>query len=65
MWHFEEGLGSSFFVFTYRVTNFLPKLIDMLLFSAKKLKKKMQIPYFWVLPLYLHCTSHKSESSVD
>ncbi len=42
------------FVLTYRVTNFLPKLVDMLLFSAGKKTEFpfFVFPYFPVLPCY-------------
>ena len=42
--HQRHALLTSFdiFVVTYRVTNFLPKLVDMLLFSAEK----TEFPFF-------------------
>ncbi len=49
----RHALSTSFdiFVVTYRVTNFLLKLIDMLLFSAEKTDFPcFEIPYFRVLP---------------
>ncbi len=51
--HQRNTLSTSFniFVVTYRVTNFLPKLVDLLLFSAEKTKFPFfEIPYFRVLP---------------
>ena len=49
-WH---ALSTSFdiFIVTYRVTNFLPKLIDMLLFSTEKPEFPFLVfPYFQVMP---------------
>ncbi len=46
-------LSTSFdiFVVTYRVTNFVPKLVNMLLFSVEKTEFPFfEIPYFRVLP---------------
>ena len=44
------------FVVTYRVTNFLPKLLNMLLFSAEKTEFPFfEIPYFRVLPYRCTC----------
>ena len=41
----------NIFVVTYRVTNFLPKLVDMLLFSTEKTDCHFfSFPYFRVLP---------------
>ncbi len=48
----RHTLSTSFdiFIVTYKVTNFLPKLVDMLLFSAEKTEFPFfEIPYFWVL----------------
>ncbi len=50
----RQALSTSFniFVVTYSVTNFLPKLVDMLLFSVKKnWISFFPFPYFSVLPL--------------
>ena len=43
--HQRHALSTSFdiFVVTYRVTNFLPKLVHMLLFSTEK----TEFPFFW------------------
>ncbi len=52
--HQRHALSTSFdiFVVTYRVTNFLLKLLDMLLFLGKKLNFHFfEIPYFRVLPV--------------
>ena len=47
----------TFFVVTYRVTNFLSKLLDMLLFSAEKTEFPFfEIPYFRVLPTSASCS---------
>ena len=46
-------LSTSFdiFVITYRVTNFLPKLVNMLLFSTEKTEFPFLVfPYFRVMP---------------
>ncbi len=51
--HQRHALPTSFDIFavTYRVTNLLPKLVDMLLFSAEKTEFPFfEFPYFWVLP---------------
>ena len=51
----RHALSTSFdiFVVTY-VTNFLPKLVDMLIFSAEKTEFPFfEIPYFRVLPTNL------------
>ncbi len=48
-----HALSRSFdiFVVTYRVTNFLPKLVDMLLFSMEKTEFPFLVfPYFRVMP---------------
>ena len=52
----RHALLTSFdiFVVTYRVTNFLPKLINMLLFSTEKTEFPFLVfPYFRVMPLAL------------
>ena len=49
----RHTLSTSFdiFVITYRVTNFLLKLVDMLLFSTEKTEFPFLVfPYFWVMP---------------
>ncbi len=49
----KTALWKSFdiFIVTYRVTNFLPKLVDMLLFSVEKTEFPFFVfPYFPVLP---------------
>ena len=48
--HQRHALSMSFYIFvvTYRVTNFLPKLIDMLLFSTEKTEF-----LFFVFPICL------------
>ena len=49
----RHALSTSFeiFVVTYGVTNFLPKLTDMLLFSTEKTEFPFLVfPYFWVMP---------------
>ena len=50
----RHALLTSFdiFVVTYRVTNFLPKLVDMLLFSTEKKTEFpfLVFPYFPVMP---------------
>ena len=51
--HARHVLSTSFdtFVATYRVTNFLPKLMDMLLFSVEKNEFPFLVfPYFRVMP---------------
>ncbi len=51
--HQRHTLLTSFdiFVVTYRVTNFLPKLIDMLLFSTEETEFPFLVfPYFPVMP---------------
>ena len=51
--HQRHALSMSFniFVVTYRVTNFLPKLINMLLFSREKTEFPFLVfPYFRVMP---------------
>ena len=51
----RHALSTSFdiFVVTYRVTNFLPKLIHMLLFSMEKTEFPFfEFHYFRVLPIY-------------
>ena len=46
-------MSFGIFLVTYRVTNFLPKLINMLLFSIEKTEFPFFVfPYFWVLPLW-------------
>ncbi len=59
--HQRHALLTSFdiFVATYRGTNFLPKLIDTLLFSAGKKTEFpfFELPYFQVLPKFL-CLDH-------
>ena len=41
------------FVITYRVTNFLPKLVAMLLFSVEKTELPFLVfPYFRVMPVF-------------
>ena len=59
--HQRHALSTSFdiAVVTYRVTNYLPKLVDMLLFSVceKTEFPFFEIPYFRVLPFlpfYMH-----------
>ena len=45
-------MSFGIFVVTYRVTNFLPKLVHMLLFSAEKTEFPFfEFPYFRVLPM--------------
>ncbi len=41
-------MNINIFVLTYRVTNFLPKLVDMFLFSREKVEFLgfFSIPYF-------------------
>ena len=61
---FRQGhiLSTSFdiFVITYRVTDFLPKLINMLLFSTKKTEFPFLLfPYFRVMPGHLPDSSLK------
>ena len=49
----RHALSTSFdiFVVTYRVTFFLPKLVDMLLFSMEKTEFPFLVfPYFRVMP---------------
>ncbi len=60
--HQRHALLTSFdiFVITYRVTNFLPKLLDMLLFSTEKTEFPFLVfPYFRVMPqvndIYTQC----------
>ncbi len=50
--HQRHELLTSFDKFvTYRVTNFLPKLLDMLLFSMEKNEVPFLVfPYFLVMP---------------
>ncbi len=51
----RHALSTSFdiFVVTYRVTNFLPKLLDMLLFCTDKTEFSFLVfPYFRVMPRY-------------
>ncbi len=51
--HQRHAFSTSFniFVVTYRVTNFLPKLVDMLLFSMEKTEFPFLVfPYFRVMP---------------
>ena len=55
--HQRHALWMSFniFVVTYRVTNFLPKLVNMLLFSVKKTEFPFLVsPYFRLLPTCTH-----------
>ena len=41
------------FVVTYRVTNLLPKLVDMLLFSMEKTEFLFLVfPYFRIMPSF-------------
>ena len=50
--HQRHALSISFdvLVVTYRVTNFLPKLVNMLLFSVEKTEFPFLVfPYFWVM----------------
>ena len=58
--------GFDIFVVTYRVTNFLPELVDMLLFSAEKTEFPFLVcPYFPVMPsitTVLSRTSLQSEN---
>ncbi len=51
--HQRHALSTSFdiFVVTYRVTNFLPNLFDMLLFC---MKKKLNL-HFWFSPIFRLC----------
>ena len=52
--HQIHALSMSFdiFVVTYRVTNFLPKLVDMLIFSMERTECPFFVfPYFRVLPV--------------
>ena len=45
-------MSFDIFVITYRVTNFLPKLVNMLLFSTEKTEFPFLVfPYFRVMPL--------------
>ncbi len=56
--HQRHALSTSFdiFVVTYRVTNFLPKLMDMLLFFGEKTEFPFfEIPYFRVLRVGWYC----------
>ncbi len=58
--HQRHAMSTSFDIFmvTYRVTNFLPKLIDLLLFSVEKTEFPFfEIPYFRVLPTWPHAIS--------
>ncbi len=44
-------MSFDIFVITYRVTNFLPKLVDMLLFSTENTEFPFLVfPYFRVMP---------------
>ncbi len=47
----SKTMSFDIFVITYRVTNFLPKLVDMLLFSTEKTEFPFLVfPYFRVMP---------------
>ena len=53
----RHTLSRSFdiFIITYRVTNFLPKLVNMLLFSTEKTEFPFLVfPYFRVMPALRH-----------
>ena len=57
--HQRHTLSMSFdiFVVTYRVINFLPKLVHMLLFSIEKTEFPFLVfPYFRVMPPICHTT---------
>ncbi len=46
-------MSFDIFVVTYRVTNFLLKLIDMLLYFMEKTELPFLVfPYFWVMPSF-------------
>ncbi len=62
-WHVNllPTLSTRFdiFIITYRVTNCLPKLIDMLLFSTEKTEFPFLVfPYFRVMPIPEHLEPH-------
>ncbi len=59
----RHALLTSFdiFVVTYRVTNFLPKLINMLLFSTEK---KLNF-HFWFSPIFRLCRSHAPREDIS
>ncbi len=60
----RHTLSTSFniFVITYRVTNFLPKLVNMLLFSMEKTEFPFLVfPYFQVMPVHANPIPHKAK----